>query len=120
LRWLRPALRCRAGTRPGAAARRSRARTGGPEASATSSRDPAAEFQDIPLSVTVGERGGITSGGADIRTVGRAPACSKKLFGRTFSRFYIRSLGNTDFDLNVAAGQLIYDDGPKPDPEGLV
>ena len=53
------------------------------------------------------------SGGADIRGLsGRVPSLNiESSFGRTFPRFYIRGLGNTDFDLNASQPvSLIYDD----------
>ena len=73
-------------------------------------------LQDIPLSVaTVGDEtlAVINSGGADIRGLaGRVPSLNiESSFGRTFPRFYIRGLGNTDFDLNASQPvSLIYDD----------
>ena len=54
-----------------------------------------------------------TSGGADIRGLsGRVPSLNiESSFGRTFPRFYIRGLGNTDFDLNASQPvSLVYDD----------
>ena len=73
-------------------------------------------LQDIPLSVaTVSDEtlAVINSGGADIRGLsGRVPSLNiESSFGRTFPRFYIRGLGNTDFDLNASQPvSLIYDD----------
>ena len=73
-------------------------------------------LQDIPLSVaTVSDEtlAAINSGGADIRGLsGRVPSLNiESSFGRTFPRFYIRGLGNTDFDLNASQPvSLIYDD----------
>lgn len=72
--------------------------------------------QDIPLSVaTVSDEtlAAINSGGADIRALaGRVPSLNiESSFGRTFPRFYIRGLGNTDFDLNASQPvSLVYDD----------
>src|SRR3546814_13327337 len=61
-------------------------------------------LQDVPVSVSVlsGDTlGAITSTGADVRVLaGRAPSLNiESSFGRTFPRFYIRGLGNTDFDI---------------------
>ena len=76
----------------------------------------AENLQDIPLSVaTVDDEtlAAINSGGADIRGLsGRVPSLNiESSFGRTFPRFYIRGLGNTDFDLNASQPvSLIYDD----------
>ena len=73
-------------------------------------------LQDIPLSVaTINDEtlAAINSGGADIRGLsGRVPSLNiESSFGRTFPRFYIRGLGNTDFDLNASQPvSLVYDD----------
>ena len=73
-------------------------------------------LQDIPVSVgTVDAQqlAAINSGGADIRGLsGRVPSLNiESSFGRTFPRFYIRGLGNTDFDLNASQPvSLVYDD----------
>ncbi len=73
-------------------------------------------LQDVPLAVSA-VRGetleAVTSGGADIRSLaGRAPSLNiESSFGRAFPRFYIRGLGNTDFDLNASQPvSLVYDD----------
>ena len=46
------------------------------------------------------------------RWPGRVPSLNiESSFGRTFPRFYIRGLGNTDFDLNASQPvSLVYDD----------
>jgi iron complex outermembrane receptor protein len=73
-------------------------------------------LQDIALSVaTVSDEtlAAVNAGGADIRGLsGRVPSLNiESSFGRTFPRFYIRGLGNTDFDLNASQPvSLIYDD----------
>jgi len=73
-------------------------------------------LQDVPVSVSVlsGDTlGAITSTGADVRVLaGRVPSLNiESSFGRTFPRFYIRGLGNTDFDLNASQPvSLVYDD----------
>jgi len=73
-------------------------------------------LQDVPLSVTAvsgDQLGAITAGGVDIRGMsGRVPSLLvESSFGRTFPRFYIRGLGNTDFDFNASQPvSLIYDD----------
>ena len=73
-------------------------------------------LQDIPLSVaTIDDEtlAAINSGGADIRGLsGRVPSLNiESSFGRTFPRFYIRGLGNTDFDLNASQPvSLVYDE----------
>ncbi len=73
-------------------------------------------LQDVPMSVSA--LGGedldeLRSGGGDIRFLsGRVPSLIiESDFGRVFPRFYIRGLGNTDFDLNASQPvSLIYDD----------
>ncbi len=76
----------------------------------------AENLQDIPLSVaTIDDETlqAINSGGADIRGLsGRVPSLNiESSFGRTFPRFYIRGLGNTDFDLNASQPvSLVFDD----------
>ena len=73
-------------------------------------------LQDVPLSVTAvsgDQLGAITAGGVDIRGIsGRVPSLLvESSFGRTFPRFYIRGLGNTDFDFNASQPvSLVYDD----------
>src|SRR4029079_2406819 len=55
----------------------------------------------------------INSSGADIRGLsGKVPSLNiESSFGRTFPRFYIRGLGNTDFDLNASQPvSVVYDD----------
>jgi len=73
-------------------------------------------IQDVPLSVSAlsGETlDSIRSGGSDIRFLsGRSPSLVVESdFGRVFPRFYIRGIGNTDFDQNASQPvSLIYDD----------
>jgi iron complex outermembrane recepter protein len=73
-------------------------------------------LQDVPISITTlgGEKlDAIQSGGVDIRGLsGRVPSLLiESSFGRTFPRFYIRGLGNTDFDFNASQPvSLVYDD----------
>lgn len=63
--------------------------------------------QDVPESVSTlsGEDlEVITTGAPDVRTLsGRVPSLvMESSFGRAFPRFYIRGLGNPDFDLNAS------------------
>jgi iron complex outermembrane receptor protein len=73
-------------------------------------------IQDVPISETAvgGEKLAVMmSGGGDIRFLSsRVPSLTlESSFGRTFPRFYIRGLGNTDFDLNASQPvSLVYDD----------
>jgi iron complex outermembrane receptor protein len=65
------------------------------------------DIQDVPVSVSIlqGEDLDIlTAGGADVRALsGRVPSLvMESSFGRAFPRFYIRGLGNPDFDLNAS------------------
>ena len=64
-------------------------------------------IQDVPVSVSTlrGEDLSIiTTGGVDVRALSaRVPSLiMESSFGRAFPRFYIRGLGNTDFDLNAS------------------
>ena len=73
-------------------------------------------IQDVPVSVTAFNQealNAINSGGQDIRALsGRVPSLLvESSFGRTFPRFYIRGLGNTDFDFNASQPvSLVFDD----------
>ncbi|VAW03359.1 TonB-dependent receptor, partial [hydrothermal vent metagenome] len=73
-------------------------------------------LQDVPSSVATlgGEKMSVLkSGGADIKFMSaRVPSLYiETSFGRTFPRFYIRGLGNSDFDLNASQPvSLIYDE----------
>lgn len=73
-------------------------------------------LKDVPVSVAAisGDRlDTIQAGGNDIRALaGRVPSLNiESSFGRAFPRFYIRGLGNTDFDLNASQPvSLVYDD----------
>lgn len=63
-------------------------------------------LQDVPLSVAVMQNEKLdvlSSGGEDILFLNaRVPSLyAETSFGRAFPRFYIRGLGNTDFDLNA-------------------
>lgn len=72
--------------------------------------------RDVPISVTTisGEKlAVINSSGLDIRFLSaRTPSLvAESSFGRAFPRFYIRGLGNTDYDVNAAQPvSVVYDD----------
>jgi iron complex outermembrane receptor protein len=72
--------------------------------------------KDVPLSIsTVSGQAleQLTSGGQDVAFISaRTPSViAESSFGRTFQRFYVRGLGNTDFDLNASQPvSLVYDD----------
>lgn len=80
------------------------------------------DAQDVPISITTvsGEKlDNIKAGGADIRFLSaRVPSViAESSFGRAFPRFYIRGIGNTDFDLNSSQPvSLVYDDVPYESP----
>ena len=82
----------------------------------------AENIKDVPMSVATvkGEKLDVlTSGGQDIRFLsGRSPSVSVESdYGRTFPRFYIRGLGNTDFDLNASQPVgLVMDDIVQENP----
>ena len=72
--------------------------------------------KDVPVAVSSisGEKLDVlNSGGLDIRFLSsRTPSLQiESSFGRTFPRFYIRGLGNTDYDPNAAQPvSVVYDD----------
>ena len=78
--------------------------------------------QEVPVSITTVDTEKldvIGSGGEDIRFLaGRLPSLNiESSFGRAFPRFYIRGLGNTDFDLNASQPvSLVYDDIVQENP----
>jgi iron complex outermembrane receptor protein len=64
-------------------------------------------LQEVPVSITALDAEKLdllTAGGADVKFLaGRVPSLTlESSFGRAFPRFYIRGLGNTDFDLNAS------------------
>jgi iron complex outermembrane receptor protein len=81
----------------------------------TASRRPERSI-DVPVAVTsiAGEKLDVlNSSGLDIRFLSARPPSLlvESSFGRTFPRFYIRGLGNTDFDPNAAQPvSVVYDD----------
>nr|WP_315248502.1 TonB-dependent receptor [uncultured Duganella sp.] len=67
----------------------------------------AENIKDVPMSIATikGDRlDTLTAGAGDIRILsGRTPSLNiESDYGRAFPRFYIRGLGNTDFDLNAS------------------
>jgi iron complex outermembrane receptor protein len=67
----------------------------------------AESIQDVPVAVTALDAEAIDlldTGGADVKFLSaRVPSLVlESSFGRAFPRFYIRGLGNTDFDLNAS------------------
>lgn len=80
------------------------------------------DAQDVPIAITTvsdEKLDIIGSGGEDIRFLsGRLPSLLiESSFGRAFPRFYIRGLGNTDFDLNASQPvSLVYDEVVQENP----
>jgi iron complex outermembrane receptor protein len=74
------------------------------------------DVQKVPQSITTidpEKLDVLKSGGDDIQFLSaRVPSLLvESSFGRTFPRFYIRGLGNTDFDLNASQPvSMVYDD----------
>jgi iron complex outermembrane receptor protein len=65
------------------------------------------DVQEVPVAITaIGgqDLGVIMAGGPDVRFLSaRVPSLMlESSFGRAFPRFYMRGLGNTDFDLNAS------------------
>ncbi|MES2295726.1 MAG: TonB-dependent receptor [Pseudomonadota bacterium] len=73
-------------------------------------------IKDVPMAMSAikGEKLDVLgSGGMDIRFLSaRTPSLvAESTFGRTFPRFYIRGMGNIDFDLNASQPVgMVYDD----------
>jgi len=73
-------------------------------------------LQEVPLSVAAVQGDALDaygSSGMDIRFLsGRIPSLNiESSFGRTFPRFYVRGLGNADFDLNASQPVSLVFDG---------
>jgi iron complex outermembrane receptor protein len=79
-------------------------------------------IQDVPVSISTissEKLDVLASGGNDVRFLSaRVPSLNiESSYGRAFPRFYIRGLGNTDFDLNASQPvSLIYDDVVQESP----
>jgi len=79
-------------------------------------------LQEVPFNVSVlrGEALDVlASGGRDLRFLAsRMPSLHiESDFGRSFPRFYLRGLGNTDFDLNAAQPvSVVYDEVVQESP----
>ena len=79
-------------------------------------------LQDVPISITTiadEKLNNLKAGGVDVRFLSaRAPSViAESSFGRAFPRFYIRGIGNTDFDLNASQPvSLVYDQVPYENP----
>ncbi|MCV2367701.1 TonB-dependent receptor [Roseateles oligotrophus] len=82
----------------------------------------AENIRDVPMSISAikgEELDAYNASGQDVRALsGRVPSLNiESDFGRTFPRFYIRGLGNTDFDLNASQPVgLVYDDVVQESP----
>ncbi|MES2317391.1 MAG: TonB-dependent receptor [Pseudomonadota bacterium] len=79
-------------------------------------------IKDVPMAIATlkGEKLDVlTTGGQDIRFMsGRSPSLLVESdFGRSYPRFYIRGLGNIDFDLNASQPVgLVFDDVVQENP----
>ena len=79
-------------------------------------------IKNVPMAITTvsGEKLDIlNSGGQDVRFLSaRVPSLNiESSFGRAFPRFYVRGLGNSDFDLNASQPvSLIVDDIVQENP----
>ncbi|HEX2082738.1 MAG TPA: TonB-dependent receptor [Xanthomonadaceae bacterium] len=79
-------------------------------------------IQDVPVSISAIDNEKLDvlgSGGGDIRFLSaRTPSLNiESSYGRAFPRFYIRGLGNTDFDLNASQPvSLVYDEVVQESP----
>ncbi|HYD79440.1 MAG TPA: TonB-dependent receptor [Paucimonas sp.] len=82
----------------------------------------AENIKEVPISISTlkGEKlDVINSSGADIRMLAaRVPSLNiESSFGRSFPRFYVRGLGNTDFDLNASQPvSLVFDEIVQENP----
>lgn len=82
----------------------------------------AENLADVPMSVSVLKDEGLdwlTASGRDIRMLAaRTPSLHVESdFGRSFPRFYLRGLGNTDFDMNAAQPvSVVFDDVVQESP----
>lgn len=82
----------------------------------------AENIKSVPMSISTLKGGALdtlTASGADIRFLSaRTPSLNiESDFGRSFPRFYIRGLGNTDFDLNASQPVgLVFDDIVQENP----
>jgi iron complex outermembrane receptor protein len=76
----------------------------------------AENLKEVPLSISAiksEELDTYNAAGQDVRALsGKVPSLNiESDFGRTFPRFYVRGLGNTDFDMNASQPVgLVYDD----------
>ena len=72
--------------------------------------------QEVPVALSTLDQEQLdvlTSSGVDVRALsGRVPSLIlESSFGRAFPRFYVRGLGNTDFDLNASQPvSMVYDE----------
>jgi iron complex outermembrane receptor protein len=82
----------------------------------------AENIKDVPMSISTIKDENLdvlTSGGRDIRILAsRVPSLHVESdFGRSFPRFYLRGLGNVDFDMNASQPvSLVFDDVVQESP----
>ena len=90
-------------------------RAAGPEDVMVTAQRRPQRNKDVPVSVSRlsgSQVATILSDGSDIKGLAaRVPSLNiESSFGRTFPRFYIRGLGNPDFDINAAQPVAVYYD----------
>ncbi len=80
------------------------------------------DIQKVPVSISVLDSEKLQAYGASgdtlVQLAGRSPSLQvESSYGRTFPRFYIRGLGNTDYDANASQPvSLVYDDIVQENP----
>jgi iron complex outermembrane recepter protein len=118
-----PLLVCLAMAWPGAATFAQQAPEAGKlEAVTVTGTRRVENIKDVPQSIStfnIEALETLNASGQDVRAMsGRVPSLNiESDFGRTFPRFYIRGLGNTDFDLNASQPVgLVYDDVVQESP----
>ncbi|WP_254775402.1 TonB-dependent receptor [Pseudoxanthomonas sp. GM95] len=80
------------------------------------------DIQKVPMSISVVDPEKLAAYGASgdtlVQLAGRSPSLQvESSYGRTFPRFYIRGLGNTDYDANASQPvSLVFDDIVQENP----
>lgn len=80
------------------------------------------DIQKVPIAISVLDSEKLQAYGASgdtlVQLAGRSPSLQvESSYGRTFPRFYIRGLGNTDYDANASQPvSLVYDDIVQENP----
>jgi iron complex outermembrane recepter protein len=101
---------------PAAAEEAAAPRTGVVEEIVVTAQKREENVQEVPLSLSTLDLEALevlTTAGVDVRFLSaRVPSLvMESSFGRSFPRFYVRGLGNTDFDLNASQPvSMVYDE----------